>query len=545
MAKSNGNKGKGFLALFFCIPLAFILYFLITYSSQSVTTRNVDKITVTIGDVANEFKGESDIKFFVDMLTRSRSIKSAMRDVSGEKPVLIACDRKDKTIEYKLYPSLNFSGCLLVGPEGEMFALETETAKQMLLRDEFEYMYSDYFLPSLSVVSGDQKSSVLPINSDWKYYKSDGNLYSYSPEKFSDGKSVVSIRKGFDNALVFTPNGEKRPYEMKITCESENGMKYEISDISQLDLSVDTLLSVKVESEWPLSGGAEAYGKASYEFKLLYDIPAIVEVPNTEVAAGGFIEVHATHLNADELVELKTGDKTYQLKFGIVKEDKGVALLPVALGTEAGEYDVEIVAGINVINETITVKPNANLSEKFLNVSSEDYDSDLSPEIMEGIEKVLSGAVKERPEENYFAYGDAKLHAPVKGTTKVTFGTTVHIGRMNNETGKYEATEAEQICNGVVYETAAGATVTSAQAGKVVYVGNLSATGNTVIVYHGYGIYTYYYHLDKVDVQTGFILGDKEVIGIAGQSGFTDGKNSLQFCVSIDGVFVDPTEFLK
>ncbi len=537
MSNRNAKKGKGALVFLFCIPLVFILYFWITYSSQSISAKNIQKITITAPDeTVAVFEDADNIEFFVDMLNRAHPINVAMRDVSGETPVIITCDRKDKLVEYEFYPSLNFSGCLLVGPEEKLYALETDVAKQILLRDEFEYLYSDYFLPTLYVTSGDDEYPVNPLGGEWEFIKADDNFYEYTPSEFAKGDEKYVVRQGLENALKFVPDAETRPYEMTLSCVAENGMEYDIENISDLNLSVDTLLTIKISAVWDSMGGAKAYGKADYEFKLLYDIPATVEFSDTTVEAGGFLELSATHLNEDELVEIKADGEVYKLDFEIISDDKGVVLLPVPLGTTPGTYNVEIIAGTAVKEETITVKANGNDKQQWITVSKEDYLEHLSRDAIAELYESLAGVIKER-ENNYFIYGKDGFAAPVKNVEiKTPFATEVIFGGediSSVETG-------DRICNGIVYNVKKDTAVRTAQAGEVVFCGNLKTVGNTVVIYHGYGIYSYYFHLDKSDLQAGATVTANEIVGVAGQTGFTNKKTAIHFAVSINGTFVDP-----
>ncbi|MBQ5837355.1 MAG: M23 family metallopeptidase [Clostridia bacterium] len=540
MARNRKKRNNGLLVAFFCLPLAVILCFLIYYTSLD----SVDRVTLD-APMTDEvfFKTEEEVTFFVDMCKNALPIKTAMRDVSKEIPVLITLYSGDSPSEYRFYPSLNLSGCLLVDPEGKNFVLDTETAKDFLLRPEFDYLYADYFLPELSVISGENKYKVDPVECEWKYFKTDGNEYTYEPSKLATGEETYIILKGLDNKLDFSPDGEVRPYEMTdISYVADNGSEYAISDISELDLSFDTLLNVSFSVKWSELNGAQASGKAKYSFKILYDIPAIVELPKKEFSLGEVIVVDATHLNNDETIGLKTSMNIPQIGFGITENSKGVALLPIGLENGVGVHSLEITTGVGSIKEDIVLTDRKNAPWTPIEITEEQYYSMLSTEKMDEFKAALSGATEARPQTDYFNYAESGLHLPVnKSNTPVfTYGQPVNLGSANTtgDTG-------ERVCEGLVYELEAGTSVRSAQAGEVVFSGTLAPTGNTVVVYHGYGIYTYYFHLESLNVRVGYTLTDGEIIGSAGQSGFTNGKTVLHYAVSIDGVFVDPMWFHK
>ena len=538
MAKGKGGKGKGILAAILCLPLAFIVYFWISYSSQSITLDSVKSVAIkTPGSDEVLFESQGDIDFFVDMLINSSSISTAMRDVTGEAPVYITCDRGDKRIEYKLYPTLNLSGCLLVGPESKLYVLQQDTAKQLMLRDEFSYLYSSHFLPTLSVVSGENKYTVNPTECDWSYYKSDDELYKYTPAELSSGNETFAIIKGKENTLEFGASVNTTPFELSnVSYVAENGTEYSIKDISELDLSVDTLLTVEFTAKWSAINGAKAYGEAKYKFNIMYDIPAVLELSKHDYKQGDVIVIGATHLNQNEEISLKTMLNVPIMKFGMIDKSKGVALIPVGLINTPGAYTLELNAGGDTISEVINVALIDNGEWKTFAVTNEQYEEMLSLEKMNEFNEEIANVTETRPEENYFTYGVNKFKSPV-GDKKAAlgFGQQINLGIAD-----ISGDSGERTCNGVVYEVKAGTSVRSAQAGKVVYCGTLAPTGNTVIVYHGYGIYSYYYHLDTVNVRNGYELNDGEIIGTAGKSGFTNDKTVLHYATSIDGVFVDP-----
>lgn len=536
MAKGRRkNRGTGLWVALLCLPLLIIVCFGIYYSSLD----SVDRVTMTApGSETVTFKKTEDVDFFVGMLKDALPISKPMRDVSSEEPVYITLFPGEKTLEYKLYPSLNLSGCLVVDPEGELFVLDTESAGKLLLEPEFDYLYSSYFLPTLYVVSGENQYAVNPIECDWQYRKADSKVYTYTPEKIATGEETYVILKGLENSLKFDPDIDSRPYEMTdISYVADNGSVYSISDISQLDLSFDTKLTVSFSVKWSGKNGAQASGEAKYKFNILYDIPAIVELQKTEFNVGDVIALNAAHLNADEKITIETALEYRHFGFGLTEASKGVAFIPIGLCNESKEYTLKINSGLGTKTESITVLPRDESAWTPIESSDEQYYAHLSLEKLNEFKQEIASATETRPETDHFNFATGKFNYPVGDKTPIfSFGQSVNIGPRTGDTG-------ERTVEGVVYEVDAGTSVRSAQAGVVVYSGELAPTGNTVIVYHGYGIYSYYYHLESLNVQKDYTLTDGEIIGTAGKSGFTADKTALHFAMSIDGIFVDPMWF--
>ena len=89
----------------------------------------------------------------------------------------------------------------------------------------------------------------------------------------------------------------------------------------------------------------------------------------------------------------------------------------------------------------------------------------------------------------------------------------------------------------------AGTVVGAAGEGVVVFAGPFPQRGNTVILDHGWGIYTLYGHLLAVDVQAGQAIGAGGAVGRVGSSGLSTGPH-LHWEVRLRGLPVDPDSWL-
>ncbi|MEZ4870475.1 MAG: peptidoglycan DD-metalloendopeptidase family protein [Caldilineaceae bacterium] len=89
----------------------------------------------------------------------------------------------------------------------------------------------------------------------------------------------------------------------------------------------------------------------------------------------------------------------------------------------------------------------------------------------------------------------------------------------------------------------AGITVTAPGAGVVVLAEPLQVRGNAVIIDHGRGIFTGYWHLSEIDVAVGQAVQAGDRLGLVGTTGRSTGAH-LHWELTIDGVAVDPIQFL-
>ena len=89
-----------------------------------------------------------------------------------------------------------------------------------------------------------------------------------------------------------------------------------------------------------------------------------------------------------------------------------------------------------------------------------------------------------------------------------------------------------------------GAPVGAAQAGRVVLVRDGWASGKSVVVWHGAGLYTTYFHLSRIRVREGQTVGRGERLGEVGATGRASGPH-LHWGARVGDLYVDPRSVLR
>lgn len=128
---------------------------------------------------------------------------------------------------------------------------------------------------------------------------------------------------------------------------------------------------------------------------------------------------------------------------------------------------------------------------------------------------------------------DGKFRLPLKGVT-----TGGNFGRRRVLNGEARSPHA-----GVDFPAAAGTPVFASQSGRVVLAEELYFSGNTVVIDHGFGIYTLYCHLSKIGTAAGDNVEAGDEIGKVGATGRVTGPH-LHWGLTIQHARVNGTQIV-
>ncbi len=99
-----------------------------------------------------------------------------------------------------------------------------------------------------------------------------------------------------------------------------------------------------------------------------------------------------------------------------------------------------------------------------------------------------------------------------------------------------------QVHLGIDLASTAHSPVPAANHGKVVFTGDQGIYGNTIILDHGFGLFTLYSHLSQIDVAHGQMVEKGAIIGKTGMTGLAGGDH-LHYSTLIHQTYVNPVEW--
>src|SRR6266576_586966 len=206
-------------------------------------------------------------------------------------------------------------------------------------------------------------------------------------------------------------------------------------------------------------------------------------------------------------------------------------LLGVDLEKEPGEYELKITGqlasgGKISCTARVTVRKGRFATEK-LQVGKQFVEP--SPEQIkradEERQKLRDIFDRVTPERLW----DGKFRIPLDGVT-----TGSNFGRRRILNGNPGTPHG-----GVDLPGTTGTPVHAAQRGKVALAEELFFSGNTVVLDHGLGIYTFYGHLSEIDVKAGDSLETGAVLGKVGATGRVTGPH-LHWGLTVERARVNP-----
>ncbi len=106
----------------------------------------------------------------------------------------------------------------------------------------------------------------------------------------------------------------------------------------------------------------------------------------------------------------------------------------------------------------------------------------------------------------------------------------------NNELNGYHS--------GTDFRAKIGTPIIASNDGKIVLVQDRFYSGNSVIIDHGQGIYTCYYHMSEFTVKKNEMVKRGQVIGLSGDTGRITGPH-LHFSARVGGLQVDPLQLIE
>lgn len=340
-----------------------------------------------------------------------------------------------------------------------------------------------------------------------------------NPQKVAMGKGSV-INLSF----------EEQPDSYNITLYRDDEIIFtgKTSAILQDDIPANGEYQGVCEAIWEVG---EFIGSVSYNFSILADFPTLAVISATETVPGELIVLKLKYINPDETIDIETD---LDFKPNIFKyNDECIILLPVSYyHKQNAVYSFKVKIGDDSFSYAIEVKEKEFTVQQLTidtKIAAETRNDKSAQEVKEKIDPL-------RPVCDDIAYWEGDFIMPVEGgrVREYDFGKRRHV---NGSPTSYRH-------NGLDIGHDLGVPVMASNSGRILIADYMIGTGNTVIIEHGFGLKTWYYHMDELNVKTGDMIKKGDLIGKVGSTGFSTGPH-LHFSASINWVYINPITLIN
>jgi murein DD-endopeptidase MepM/ murein hydrolase activator NlpD len=226
--------------------------------------------------------------------------------------------------------------------------------------------------------------------------------------------------------------------------------------------------------------------------------------------------------------------KTYKIFKNPVDNEKFYVLLPISYYEKPTDKNVEV-----FYNEAKKQK-----SQKLLfHVEDAKYEKEILS--VDNSKVTLNKKDKERASKEY-----EEAMKIYNTTTKKSYMSSSFIvpidSKITSDFGKARVYNGslKGYHSGTDFRAAVGTPLIACNNGLIVLAKDRFYSGGSVIIDHGHGIYSCYFHMSKFDVKSGTAVKKGDVIGLSGDSGRVTGPH-LHFSFRVGGEQVDPIQLIE
>lgn len=353
---------------------------------------------------------------------------------------------------------------------------------------------------------------------DWNYITADGTYLKV--KSLPDGGEISASVKGSDDFTVSLPYAANFLRANVYTEDGEVLFNGDLYDGKLPCIDKDGIIYYEVTAVWSVDPSKDFYGTAKYVFAIENDVPVSISAEKVSVYQGEFIRLFAENAGETDVYSASCPELGYEAVF-FETENGMISLLPVSCDAVPGIYTINITE--NGASRPLEIEVKEQSFEKgTLTISTE-----RTPEDEAELEAMLTPF---RTHVSERVYMDGAFSIPVEGKITTSFG----LHRYTNGSDTFT------IHNGLDIAASGKPDILAAQNGIVVYVGELSIPGKTVVIDHGMNVLSYYYHMSSINVAVGQVVTTGTKVGNMGSTGYSTGDH-LHFTVMINGVATNPT----
>ena len=252
-----------------------------------------------------------------------------------------------------------------------------------------------------------------------------------------------------------------------------------------------------------------------------------ISINKTSVKQGEVIIVKSK--NNYSIDSIKFNSSSYKIQ----KYTGGnISLIGISYWLTPGQYPLEIKGSSNYTLSITVLGGDFDSSYLQVNKEQENIIRPEDEEIIKRKEKDNLAVKKARSSSSDKKLWQDKFSWPVDGIISTEFGAQRYVN------GKLQSRHS-----GIDIAAEKGTPIKAPADGIIKLTQDLLVTGNTVIIDHGWNLFSSYSHLNKISVKNNVKVKKGDIIGYIGSTGFSTGPH-LHWAVKLNDVFVNPRQFI-
>lgn len=498
------------------MPTVIALSSYIYSKANPVTEGSVSKLVMTSPSGESETYLKSDkgskslYSAIIGLHDNAKRVSSLPSGASSYAVYKVAYSSYNDVSEYTYYMSSNPSACYFRDGNGKLFKIAKKNAVKFLKTEFATDVFPNASQPVLNVGSS---TNVLPIAMSWKYIGING-AYSDGEVNKATGNQTCVVSGGLQLEFNIVPD------YLYAVIKNEAGETVFDDVYENIDPNLfadNTVYDVKVTAKWYKADNKNNYGEGEYTFTANVQSPPVFYLSEHSVIRyGDFVIVSAKNIVDPSLIGFSSQPAISAEPVFYEYGEYYHAIIPFSLKDEATNdgalnYTFTFTYGDTARNLSVALTKRSTGKDN-QNIPKETVEELRNETTIAAFNSAVAPYLKAHEDELYWM-SDNMIIDPTTRKIRSGFGIDIILSYAGI---KYQH-------EGVNYYVKDGDSVKACLPGKVVYVGETTLSGRTVIVEHGGGLKSLYAHMSVTSVTVGQEIGKGTVLGIVGSTGFCTG----------------------
>lgn len=398
--------------------------------------------------------------------------------------------------------------------------------EQLFIDPTFRAIYPSSKMPQAKLSYEDM---ILPPSSSettWQYQLVNGAWDKIESADMNTSGDSFSINKA-SKSLKIDYNIPPKSTHLKVLQGDVEVLEAEVADGTFMPYSDEGNFTYILTSYWERD---DFKGEQVIHYDVNVDLPVRFRVSKTTATAGDFITIFADYANADETLFIDQNLVSWTPSF-FDNQGTKMAFIPLNYWAKIGNYSINLSSDImqdKAIDQSsfdIRIK-GKNFKKQYLYIDETIEKSTRNDDAYTQYAKYFNPARENITSEKLW---EGPFIAPVEGRVSTEFGEMRYV---NDALTSYRH-------SGIDFAVAKGTPIKAPNRGHVNLAMFLTLTGNTIVIDHGMGLFSVYFHLDALNVEKGQMVDQGDIIGKVGTTGFSTGPH-LHYTTSIGKVNFDP-----